>query len=70
MSDATATAGAISVARPQLDHKVPLAGAIVFIGLLLAGIVFMAYGLSTDFADTGAPPLAVGAFVLLGHCRC
>ena len=36
MSDAAVAvaAGPSPVARPQLDHKAPLAGAILFIGLL------------------------------------
>ena len=67
MSDAVATtAGELPPARPQLDHKAPLAGALLFLGLLLAGIAYMAYGLNVDISESGTPPLALGVFVLLG----
>jgi PiT family inorganic phosphate transporter len=59
-------AGPGPVARPQLDHKAPVAGAVLFIGLLAAGVLYMAYGLSADIGEAGTPPVAIGAFVLLG----
>jgi PiT family inorganic phosphate transporter len=66
MSDIAAAAGQATVARPQLDQKAPLAGALTFIGLLAGGLLYLAYGLSADIGEAGAPPLAIGAFVLLG----
>ena len=66
MSDIAMGAGPVAVARPQLDQKPPLAGAIVFIGLLAAGVLTMLYGLTSDIGASGAPPLAIGAFILLG----
>ena len=59
-------AGPVPGARPQLDHKAPVAGAILFFGLLAAGVLYIAYGLSTDMGEAGTSPLAIGAFVLLG----
>lgn len=52
--------------RPHLDGKPPMASIVVFSGLLVAGIVFAVYGLTSDIDDAGAPPLAVTALVLLG----
>jgi PiT family inorganic phosphate transporter len=52
--------------RPKLDVKLPLSGILIFIGLLAGGILFMLYGLATDLGEASAPPLAIGAFVLLG----
>ncbi len=67
MSEAVAiAAGPVPVARPQLDHKAPLAGAILFIGLLAAGVLYMSYGLTVDLGEAGTPPVAIGAFALLG----
>ncbi len=68
MSDASAviTDGTVLVARPKLDHKMPRAGAFVFLGLLAAGLLYMAYGIATDLGEAGTPPLAIGAFILLG----
>ena len=67
MSDAVAAAAGSSLAaRPQLDHKAPLAGALTFFGLLVAGLAYMAYGLNVDITEAGTPPLAIGVFVLLG----
>ncbi len=67
MSGATlsspAPGGAI---RPNLDARPHIAGIIVFCGLLVAGLLFTLYGLSADMDESGAGPLAIGAFVLLG----
>ncbi len=56
--------GALS--RPNMDAKTPIAGAIVFIGLLVVGLVFTIYGLTSDMTESGAGPLAVAQFALLG----
>ena len=66
MSDAAVNDGTITAARPHLDQKAPIAGALVFFGLLLVGVLFMVYGLMADISEAGTPPLAIGAFVLLG----
>ncbi len=68
MSDVTVAvaAGPGPAARPQLDHKAPLVGALLFFGLLAAGVAYMAYGLTADIGEAGTPPLAIGAFALLG----
>ena len=52
--------------RPQMDQKPHAAGAIVFIGVLVAGLGFAAYSIATDMAQVGERNLAVGALVLLG----
>jgi inorganic phosphate transporter, PiT family len=52
--------------RPNMDAKTPVAGVIVFVGLLLVGVVFTLYGLTSDIDAAGGGPLAIGAFVLLG----
>ena len=66
MSDGTIGAAAIAVQRPQLDQKAPVVGALVFLGLLAGGLLYMAYGLTADLGEAGMPPVAIGAFVLLG----
>ena len=66
MSEVAVATGAGPVARPQLDHKPPVAGALMFLGLLAAGMAYMAYGLTVDIAEAGTPPLAIGAFAMLG----
>jgi PiT family inorganic phosphate transporter len=63
---AVVAGGHARVTRPRLDQKTPRAGAIVFIGLLVAGALYIVYGLSTDIGEAGAPPLAIGAFIPLG----
>ena len=52
--------------RPNMDAKPGLIGALIFGALLIAGLAFVAYGLSTDISDAGGEPIAVAAFVLLG----
>jgi PiT family inorganic phosphate transporter len=54
------------VARPDLDAGSHFAGIIVFLALLVFGIGYTVRGLSIDIGDSGAPPLAIGAFILLG----
>src|SRR5277367_2180472 len=71
MSDAAAVAGGAHHARhivhhrPKLDSKPPAAAIIIFIGLLLVGMVFTLYGLTSDIADANTGPLAIGVFALL-----
>ncbi|WP_158742206.1 inorganic phosphate transporter [Acidisphaera sp. L21] len=68
MSDFTAdtglTAGPLS--RPHMDEKPHALGAVVFIGVLVAGLLFAAYSIATDMSDVGEHNLAIGALVLLG----
>lgn len=52
--------------RPNMDAKTPIAGVFVFIGLLAIGILVAVMGLTRDIGQSGAPPLAIAAFVLLG----
>ena len=71
MSDATMTStGAptspVQRRGPDLDTKPHGSVLIIFIGLLVVGIGFMVQGLTHDISEAGGPPLATGAFVLLG----
>src|SRR5271165_4557267 len=68
MSDATAIGNLDGdpIARPHLDEKPHAAGAIVFLGVLAAGLLFAAFSISSDIAASGENGLAIGAFVLLG----
>jgi inorganic phosphate transporter, PiT family len=52
--------------RPDLDTKPALSTIAIFLALLLAGILFGLYGLTSDIGAAGTPPLAIGVFVLLG----
>lgn len=51
---------------PDLDAKPHGSVGIVVIGLLIVGIGFVVQGLVHDISAAGGPPLATGAFVLLG----
>ena len=53
-------------ARPNLDGGTHFAGIVVFLAVLIFGVGFALRGLSVDIAEAGTPPLAIGAFVLLG----
>ncbi len=52
--------------RPDLDGGTHFAAIIIFFVLLLLGLGFTVHGLMGDMASSGAQPLALGAFVLLG----
>jgi PiT family inorganic phosphate transporter len=58
--------GAAAVARPKMDHKPHIGAVVTFLLLLALGIGFAVNGLRGDMTQTGAQPLAIGAFVLLG----
>jgi PiT family inorganic phosphate transporter len=52
--------------RPHLDEKPHVAGAIGFLLVLVAGLGFVAFSISSDIGQVGEHTLAIGAFVLLG----
>jgi PiT family inorganic phosphate transporter len=52
--------------RPDLSRGPSLATGLIFGGLLIGGIAFLVRGLLGDIGAGGGPPLAIGAFVLLG----
>jgi PiT family inorganic phosphate transporter len=53
-------------ARPKLDTKPHAAGAIIFAALLAVGVGYTLNGLLSDIGAAHTPPVAIGAFVLLG----
>ncbi len=62
MSEAVAALSA----RPDLNRRPRAAGSIIFIALLLVGLGYTLGGLIGDIQAAHTPPVAVGAFVLLG----
>ncbi len=66
MNSAGVAAGADRPKGPDLNAKAHGSVAIVIIGLLIVGIGFVVQGLVHDISAAGGPPLATGAFVLLG----
>ena len=52
--------------RPNLDGGPHFAAIVVFLALLIFGIGFTLRGLAVDIQEAGTPPLAIGAFALLG----
>ena len=51
---------------PRLDHRLHPAATIGFLAVLAAGLAYAGYNLVADMRQAGQPPLAVGAFALLG----
>jgi len=52
--------------RPDLDQGIGRVGTFAFLGLLLAGLGFVAWSVSQDLAGAGVSGLASGAVLLLG----
>ena len=52
--------------RPNLDAGTHFSGIIIFVALLFIGLGFTVRGLVGDISAVGTPPLAIGAFILLG----
>ena len=51
---------------PNLDSRQHPAGIVIFLALLVLGIGFAVHGIADDMKAAGSPPLATGAFALLG----
>jgi PiT family inorganic phosphate transporter len=51
---------------PRLDYKAGPGTAVIFIGLLVAGLAFTAYSLMSDVTEAGIRTLTVGPYLLLG----
>ncbi len=68
MSDTTMNAALTSEAsaRPPMDAKPHVVGAIVFLAVLVAGLGFAAYSIATDMSSVGEHDLAIGTLVMLG----
>jgi len=52
--------------RPKLDHKPSPVTAIIFVGLLAAGLLFTAYSLVADVSSAGVRTTTYVPFILLG----
>ena len=51
---------------PRMDGRPHVAGALVFVGVLLAGIAFAAFSIANDISAVGEQNIAFGAIALLG----
>jgi PiT family inorganic phosphate transporter len=60
------SAHATGSARPRLDYKAGPATTIIFVGLLLAGLLYTAYSLMTDVTSAGVSTRSIAPFLLLG----
>jgi len=63
MSEAVAAA---LPARPNLNTRPHVAGGVIFVVLLAIGVGYTLNGLLADIDAAHTPPVAIGAFVLLG----
>jgi PiT family inorganic phosphate transporter len=54
------------IGSPLLNAKPQWKGAILFFALIILGLGFVVRGISNDMDTAGTPPLAIGAFVMLG----
>ncbi len=67
MPDTMTSAMGVAPRRgPDLDRKPHASVGIIFIALLIAGLGYTVQGLMSDISSAGGPPLATGAFLLLG----
>src|SRR5262249_32940495 len=63
MSDAVASGLPV---RPSLESKPHFSGMIIFAALWAVGVGYILNGLISDIDLANSPPVAIGAFVLLG----
>ncbi len=54
------------VARPKLDQGMNFGTVMLFLGILTAGVLYVAYALYVDITETGAGPTTYLPYVLLG----
>ena len=67
MSQTTMQSGMGDVSpRPSMDGKPHIGGAIAFLLVLVAGLGYAAFSISTDMGNVGEHSVATGALVLLG----
>jgi PiT family inorganic phosphate transporter len=52
--------------RPHLDHKFDYRAALLFVGILVAGLAYTAWSLTVDVEEVGAPIKTYLPFLLLG----
>ncbi len=60
------TVASVLPARPSLDTRPHIGGAVIFVILLGVGVGYTLYGLLSDIDAAHTPPVAIGAFALLG----
>jgi PiT family inorganic phosphate transporter len=65
-ADAATLPPSRAAGRPQLDHKPGPVTAIIFVGLLAAGLLFTAYSLVVDVNAAGVRATTLVPFILLG----
>jgi PiT family inorganic phosphate transporter len=65
MTDTVLSPHGIRPGAPNLGERSPIVTRIVFLGLLIAGIAYCAFGLRNDITGVGET-VAVGVFALLG----
>ena len=58
--------GADAPSRPRLDHKTGKGTWILFVALLLIGLGYTAYSITSDYAGSGETATAIWPFILLG----
>jgi PiT family inorganic phosphate transporter len=65
-TNAAAIAVDQSSSAPRLDYKAGAGTAVIFVGLLVAGLVFTAYSLMTDVSQAGMRTTTLLTYLLLG----
>ena len=66
VSSAAVPDGLAAPSRPRLDHKTGKGTWAVFVLLLLVGLGYTAYSISTDYAASGESATSIWPFLLLG----
>jgi inorganic phosphate transporter, PiT family len=65
VTDLAMEPGASRPGAPKLNEPSPIAARVVFLGLLIAGVAYCAFGLRNDITDVGET-VTFGVFALLG----
>ena len=66
IADATRSTPSPAPARLSLDQPVNIRFLLGFMGVLAAGLLFMAYSIYSDISDAGSAPTTILPFLLLG----
>jgi inorganic phosphate transporter, PiT family len=65
-TEAAGVAVAPSIPRPHLDHRPGPASLVIFVGLLAVGLLYTAYSVATDIAQSGFRTTTFLPYILLG----